>query len=689
MMILRGRNRDTRGDSGAGKTNVLLALAYAFGFCPIKASALRCWNATEPMAVEVHLATEEGEAVLTRGDKGLTLTVAGKRYKGGVKAVEAQLDRLCGVEAGLRGVLTYRSQRKTKRFLDLNKTPAERDAAMKAFLVQVLRLEVLEKEWDRAVKALKPLEDEGLVALAYLRAAEGALEAAQKDQALAFTPEPIESLEAAVARSGRLVEELLARLVVAGARRVQLTQEAAQAAEAANAQVDNAVAILEAQKALAEHALVGWTPDRSALLKLGEQADKCKELLRGVEEADRTAQAAYDAETGRMRCRCNVWREAAGHRMAIDERLAVLRLDAEALKADVCQTCKRTWDQAQARYQETLAAIAEEEKLAAFFNITPEEVEELEVQIKARRFQPDTRIERLKAVYARLREQMATEEERARAAGDLKKAEAAQQVAVVQAKIDALAAQRVQPISPEIVENNAEIQRLTTAYGETQLAHSEHKSALALAAQRNAAGLAGLATAEQRRRAAEAQHAEAKAKHAELQRQWKQEADYADMLKGFRAKIFDEVLEAIGQRATAIVGTLPNAAHVSVEFKSERLTGTGTVQDRITPVTYFHGEPRDLEESANGGALTSIELAVDLAVAQTVSDRLGCNLNWIVLDEAFNGHDAITKLACLEMLQAYAADKLVVIVDHNSEFKEMFAQTVTVELENNLSRFAA
>jgi DNA repair exonuclease SbcCD ATPase subunit len=104
-------------------------------------------------------------------------------------------------------------------------------------------------------------------------------------------------------------------------------------------------------------------------------------------------------------------------------------------------------------------------------------------------------------------------------------------------------------------------------------------------------------------------------------------------------------------------------------------------------VVFIEGQERDLDSSVSGGQYTSIELAVDLAVSRVVSQRLGCNLQWIVLDEAFNGHDPVTKEACMSLLQQYAADKLVVIVDHSSEFKEMFTQEIVVEKRDRLSWF--
>ena len=157
------------------------------------------------------------------------------------------------------------------------------------------------------------------------------------------------------------------------------------------------------------------------------------------------------------------------------------------------------------------------------------------------------------------------------------------------------------------------------------------------------------------------------------------------MLKGFRNKIFDESLEEIGTESTRILGELPNAQHISIEFKSERSTAAGTIRNEIKPITYLHGEERPLASSVSGGQFTSVELAVDLAVSSVISRRLGCQLNWLILDESFAGHDQITKEACLTLLRQYASDKLVLIVDHSSEFMELFTQEIIVNLEDKKS----
>jgi len=223
---------------------------------------------------------------------------------------------------------------------------------------------------------------------------------------------------------------------------------------------------------------------------------------------------------------------------------------------------------------------------------------------------------------------------------------------------------------------------------EARLAVGRAEAVLASVLKQNEDRLALHAQQVEKRAVAEAAAATARAVARDSDERFRCEVDCLDLLRGFRDKIFDEVLEATGAEATEILAGLPNAQHITLEFRSEREKSDGDAEQKIRAVAFVHGVERELEEAVSGGQFTSVSLAVDLALSRVVGRRLGCSLNWLGLDEVFHGHDAVTKQACLEMLQRYASDRLVVIVDHSSEVKEMFTQDITVVLENGVSRFA-
>jgi DNA repair exonuclease SbcCD ATPase subunit len=139
------------GPSGSGKSNILVGLAYAMGYCPYPAKDLQCWLTEDPFSVELHLQHGPDSIVLTRGGGKVSLDINGDKVKGGAKAVEERLDQICGVGAELREAITYRDQIEPKSFIHM------KDSEIKEFLTTVLGLHKLEKEVEVVTKKVGEL----------------------------------------------------------------------------------------------------------------------------------------------------------------------------------------------------------------------------------------------------------------------------------------------------------------------------------------------------------------------------------------------------------------------------------------------------------------------------------------------------------------------------------------------------
>jgi DNA repair exonuclease SbcCD ATPase subunit len=118
------------------------------------------------------------------------------------------------------------------------------------------------------------------------------------------------------------------------------------------------------------------------------------------------------------------------------------------------------------------------------------------------------------------------------------------------------------------------------------------------------------------------------------------------------------------------------------------VTQKGSVKKAIVPVVCIDGHEATLEAGLSGGMLSTVELAVDLAVGAVLSRREGLCPGWLILDESFEGLDAVSKRSCMEILMNYANNRLVLVTDHATEFKSNFSKNITVEFENGVSRFA-
>lgn len=146
LVGVRGLVKENGGSSGAGKSSVAYAIAYAFGFLPFPANQQQNWTTKLPMQVELELDTDKGPAILKRG-KEFSLKVGDKAFSGAAKAVEEEIQKLVGVPTPLLEALTYRQQQKRGRFLSMT------DAEKKEFLGTLLGSEEIEQQISNSTKS--------------------------------------------------------------------------------------------------------------------------------------------------------------------------------------------------------------------------------------------------------------------------------------------------------------------------------------------------------------------------------------------------------------------------------------------------------------------------------------------------------------------------------------------------------
>src|SRR5690606_40972239 len=121
--------------------------------------------------------------------------------------------------------------------------------------------------------------------------------------------------------------------------------------------------------------------------------------------------------------------------------------------------------------------------------------------------------------------------------------------------------------------------------------------------------------------------------------------------EGFLGAVFDEVLAEISQETNELLKGLPNVANTTLTFVSESETAKGTVSRKIVPVVMKNGVEIPLKAGLSGGQYTSVQLAVDLAVATVIVRRTGKMLGFLMQDECFIGHEFPVREACLDILQ--------------------------------------
>ena len=147
---------------------------------------------------------------------------------------------------------------------------------------------------------------------------------------------------------------------------------------------------------------------------------------------------------------------------------------------------------------------------------------------------------------------------------------------------------------------------------------------------------------------------------------------------GFLGFIFDEILQEISEETNSFLSQIPNVNFLTIQFVSETFTQKGVSKKNIKPVFFTHGMELLSWQHFSGGQITSIDLAIDLALNKVISSRIENAPGWLILDEVFEGQDLVTKEACLEIIKEFSKDKLVLVIDHASEFKEMFEKKIVI-----------
>jgi DNA repair exonuclease SbcCD ATPase subunit len=165
------------------------------------------------------------------------------------------------------------------------------------------------------------------------------------------------------------------------------------------------------------------------------------------------------------------------------------------------------------------------------------------------------------------------------------------------------------------------------------------------------------------------------------------ESDFQKLInkEGFLGFIFDEILQDISNEANAYLARIPNVQSINIQFVSEVVTQKGTTKKNIKPLFRVGGDEIISLRSFSGGQMSSIDLAIELAIQKVLRQRIQYIPGWLILDEIFDGQDMVTKEACLEILKEFGEDRLILIIDHSGEFKEMFKKQIKIVSKNGYS----
>lgn len=705
LSLIRGKVLETGDGSGAGKSYLLNAVSYVLGFCPFPATELQSWYTDEPPQASLEILTDKGQLTLIR-KKGLTLKsdfLPEKEYKG--KAAEAQLDSIFGMDKKLREQATYRPQGTPGLFLEMD------DAGKKSFLSKVLGLEKYELVADQASKALSKLEqDLKFKENIYNVTLETYTKAYERLQAHVY-PNNINIL---IEKKANIIKDLDTLKIKKSALNTQIEtvrksnnnelEAVLSTVKVKVSQINNRGESVEVQALKAE------------LQKQQQRLEKCRQY---------DQQQKLDVQKARDSVKYKLKEIEVEHRRKVAERVAEYDRSISGYAAEVtkrsgckieqdrlekalaklleskCPTCGQMWDEAQQKISITQQKIkdCEEQKeaLKGFGSLAKLEEENKKSYLLSSQKELDQSLTSARDELNNIKDpephpagpQVQSKiTEITKNIKDLEVANKAQkqkdlELAFAEEKdikdqfrlkldneVEELQVQ-VFDIESNVSRYNGELSKVNSEVAYIQKEEAVHN--------------------ELQRGLHEALGAQEKAHNEflEVQAKLALESDIVALVgrQGFLGAIFSDVLDEISTQTNDILSKVANVRHLTIDFETEKEAATtGNVTSRITPVIYSRGRKVSYKGGISGGMRTAVQLAVDLAVGNVVSSRIGQYPSFIILDEALDGLGPVSKETVLDMLSSVAGDRLVLMVDHESSFVNLFNQIIDVEQIDGHSR---
>lgn len=336
------------------------------------------------------------------------------------------------------------------------------------------------------------------------------------------------------------------------------------------------------------------------------------------------------------------------------DRIKMLKLQIGKMDANTCPTCDQSWDKAPDLRQKLLAEIALLENEISGRPVFAAQAQELEAKLSdMAEHRPNPQLESVRAIETSLKEELA----RATSMNN----------------------------SPALKEAIRTMEQQAKVKQEAVMALEAAKSDLREAKAKKAGRDTLVANKERRLRDQQEIVNRLRPQVNDIKQRLGAEMDFVAMMGrgGFLGLIIEEVLAEIATETNSRLHQLANVDRVSINFTTETDKGKRQIQTWVS----VRGHTSKFETGLSGGMQTSLEQVVDLAVSAVIARRVGGVLpSWLCLDEIFDGQGRITKESAFAVLKEFSHDRLVMVVDHSTEFREAFSQTIKIAFNNGVSR---
>ncbi len=686
LLLINGKNKDTGGSSGSGKSTIPMAINLPLDCCPFSLTTLQSFYTENPVKVELEIFRDGDEypIKLTKGEESsytqiLTMPISGaKAVKSAVKS------RITHLDSELLGVLTYRPQRTPGIFLSMS------DSEKKDFLNKVLKLDLFEKAISDQETRLKTKEDNLKSILLSHTSKRELLNSTVVYRAL-LRPEEDPFLNVAKLHQAELVSQIKQLKLLYDEQKQKEEQELDSKCYELTKDIPYIQSLIEDQYIrLASFDGI----DKTNLEKLLSAINVKKSELEQVVRQDQLDNNNRVSKLNTIAATIQDLTDQINDINSLIPRLNQLKEENLSLSKNICPTCIRTWDNAIDKIAINNTAINNIEEELTKVYILDTEIENKRIEMgpylacitNAKVFELENSINKLST-------ELEIEKVNLKSNIDNKKSQASLEIETNKLKIKQIQQQADNLRSNYIIqisESKKIANEIIQLERDLDVKSKEIEQLIAQVRMNFTYNNI------ERRREEESQKSynQRLDSFKEIDRQknvaeidFKNEEDYLEVIGrgGFLGSIFDEILNEISVETNRILAEVPNTSDCSLWFDSSKSTQKGIIKKTITPIVSMNGNEGPYKAMLSGGKIAALELAVDLALGEVISQRTGIRPGWLILDEAFEGLGPIEKEGCLQILSKYAENKLVIVIDHSSEFKEFFSKEITVHHENGRS----
>lgn len=597
FVLINGKNLDTNDASGTGKSTIFYAIAYALNILPsgMTAKELQCFLTEEKMQVCLSLEDDiVGEIKIHRGKEN-SIQYSGAKYDG-ASLLNQHIVSVTGLSSEMLATMCFRPQNSGGLILSKNSTE------LIEFFSGLLGLDKIESALETSSERMKSIANE----VSLLEAQEKS----KKETLNAIKIQDISFLE----ESNQIVRNEISELIAAKSQTENKLEEITKNKEVQSKKIDQKYSELKTQAG----SFIKTLESEDSLKKM--QVDSAnKEIVSKIKEIESNL---FKIEN-------------------FKKEIVQRRKEADQLRASLCPTCNRQWEEASTKLKAAETDINVKSELISHEPTLHLEKEQLQSAIEF--LTPNPKIAELKDLVKTFdlnafKEKQALSDS-SELLGDLNRI-----LKEISSRKDKLSANDI------IIQKNEQMKRMADSLS-SDLKTLEDKITI----------------------------------NKEI---LQKEKDFCRVVgkEGFLGSIFDEVLTEIVANINSRLETIANMSGVSFNFKTESLTTKGVVKKTITPIVTIMGHETKIT-NLSGGMTSSLELISDIAVKEVIENRTNKKIGFYFADEAFNGQGSVTKEACFDILKQSSNSRSVFVIDHDCQFKEFFDKVIDITMSRGVSKY--